>query len=124
MVLILKCSGRRIFQSLPRTMCDSSSLSPLDVWILVGRHRRSRRATPRPAPIDGVGDVAKAAKNADRTRQVVTYVISGLRLLAAELGCSNVTVAEAWRDWGLRPWKSETFKFSTDPELRPRSATS
>jgi hypothetical protein len=23
----------------------------------------------------------------------------------------------AWRDYGVQPWRSETFKFSTDPEL-------
>ena len=39
------------------------------------------------------------------------------RLLAARLGVSNTTVARAWRDYGIRPWKLETFKFSTDPEL-------
>jgi hypothetical protein len=24
---------------------------------------------------------------------------------------------ERWRKWGLRPWRTQTFKFSTDPEL-------
>ena len=28
-----------------------------------------------------------------------------------------MTVAKVWREWGLQPWRSETFKFSTDPEL-------
>jgi transposase len=39
------------------------------------------------------------------------------RLLAAELGISNVWVARIWRKWGLQPWRRETFKFSTDPQL-------
>lgn len=39
------------------------------------------------------------------------------RLLAVRLGISNGTVAKAWRDYGVQPWRSETFKFSTDPEL-------
>ncbi|HEX3426792.1 MAG TPA: IS630 family transposase [Acidimicrobiales bacterium] len=39
------------------------------------------------------------------------------RVLAAQLGISNVAVAKIWRDWGLQPWRVETFKFSTDPEL-------
>jgi len=39
------------------------------------------------------------------------------RLLAAHLGTSNGTVAKAWREVGVQPWRSETFKFSTDPEL-------
>ncbi len=39
------------------------------------------------------------------------------RLLAKELGLSNVKVAEVWREYGLQPWRTETFQFSTDPEL-------
>ena len=39
------------------------------------------------------------------------------RLLAAQLGIGNATVARAWRDYGVQPWRAETFKFSTDPEL-------
>ena len=39
------------------------------------------------------------------------------RLLATELGVSFATVAKLWRDWDLQPWRVETFKFSTDPQL-------
>ena len=39
------------------------------------------------------------------------------RLLARELGISFATVAKVWRDWDLQPWRVETFKFSTDPDL-------
>jgi transposase len=39
------------------------------------------------------------------------------RLLAARLQVSHVTIAQAWQDFGIKPWKAETFKFSTDPEL-------
>jgi len=39
------------------------------------------------------------------------------RLLAKELGISFASVARIWRDWKLQPWRRETFKFSTDPEL-------
>jgi hypothetical protein len=39
------------------------------------------------------------------------------RLLAAELKISFATVARIWRTWNLQPWRTETFKFSTDPEL-------
>jgi len=42
------------------------------------------------------------------------------RLLAAQLGISNYTVARAWQRWGLKPWRRETFKFSTDPELEAK----
>ena len=26
-------------------------------------------------------------------------------------------MTSAWRKYGVQPWRSETFKFSTDPEL-------
>src|SRR4051794_31931665 len=39
------------------------------------------------------------------------------RLLAHRLGVSHVTVAEAWKQFGVKPWKADTFKFSTDPQL-------
>jgi transposase len=39
------------------------------------------------------------------------------RLLAAHLRIGNATVARAWRDYGVQPWRSQTFKFSTDPQL-------
>src|SRR3954451_6456403 len=39
------------------------------------------------------------------------------RLLAARLRVNYVTITKAWKAFGIRPWKAETFKFSTDPEL-------
>jgi transposase len=39
------------------------------------------------------------------------------RLLARHLRIGDATVARAWREYGIAPWRSETFKFSTDPEL-------
>jgi transposase/transposase-like protein len=39
------------------------------------------------------------------------------RLLGARLGVANSTVARAWRAYGVQPWRAETFKFSTDPQL-------
>jgi transposase len=39
------------------------------------------------------------------------------RLLADRLKIANSTVARAWRVYGIAPWRAETFKFSTDPEL-------
>ncbi len=31
-----------------------------------------------------------------------------------------MTVARLWREWGIQPWRVETFKFSTDPELEAK----
>jgi transposase len=39
------------------------------------------------------------------------------RLLADHLKIGNATVARAWRAVGVQPWRSESFRFSTDPEL-------
>jgi len=39
------------------------------------------------------------------------------RLLAAQLGISASAVSTAWRDYGVKPWRSRSFRFSTDPEL-------
>jgi len=42
------------------------------------------------------------------------------RLLGAELGISHVWVGKIRRRWGLQPWRAETFKFSTDPQLEAK----
>ena len=42
------------------------------------------------------------------------------RLLASRLGVDHSTVAEVWKQYGIRPWRAETFKFSTDPELEAK----
>src|SRR4051795_6043917 len=42
------------------------------------------------------------------------------RLLGRQLGISDATVARAWRAYRVQPWRSETFKFSTDPELEAK----
>jgi transposase len=42
------------------------------------------------------------------------------RLLADQLGLSHMTVARVWREYGLKPHRWETFKFSTDPELEAK----
>lgn len=42
------------------------------------------------------------------------------RLLGQHLGVGDATVARAWRKYGVKPWRRETFKFSTDPELEAK----
>jgi transposase len=44
------------------------------------------------------------------------------RLLAAALAAegtpiSHVTIARIWHRFGVQPWRAQTFKFSTDPQL-------
>jgi transposase len=42
------------------------------------------------------------------------------RLLSGELGVGDATVARAWRRYGVQPWRRQTFKFSTDPQLEAK----
>jgi transposase len=39
------------------------------------------------------------------------------RLLATQLKLHHATITKAWKAFGVQPWRAETFKFSTDPEL-------
>ncbi|GAA3675802.1 transposase [Yimella lutea] len=39
------------------------------------------------------------------------------RLLAKHLSVGDATIARTWREYGVQPWRSQTFKFFTDPEL-------
>ncbi len=68
----------------------------------------------RPRRIDHRGIIATTLQ-APPKKFGVTHWSS--RLLAAHLGIGDATVARAWREYGVAPWRSETFKFSTDPEL-------
>ena len=68
----------------------------------------------RPRTIDHRKIVATTLK-APPKKLGVTHWSS--RLLATHLGIGDATVARAWREYGVAPWRSETFKFSTDPEL-------
>src|SRR3954471_2326458 len=42
------------------------------------------------------------------------------RLLARHLKISDHAVASIWREDGVRPWGSKSFRFSTDPELEAK----
>nr|WP_179617457.1 IS630 family transposase [Nocardioides marinisabuli] len=39
------------------------------------------------------------------------------RLLADRLKVSATAIQRAWKAYGVKPWKAESFRFSTDPEL-------
>ncbi len=42
------------------------------------------------------------------------------RTLAARVGISHAAVAKIWADHGLKPWKVDTFKISTDPRFEEK----
>ena len=82
--------------------------------------------------LDSLGDLPRSGRPA--THDEVTVLAASLaappahlgvthwsaRLLGAELGISFATIARIWRKWNLQPWRIETFKFSTDPELEAK----
>src|SRR4051794_15962057 len=73
-----------------------------------------QRRSGRPKSIDDAAIIA-ATLEAPPKSLAVTHWSS--RLLGKQLGLGNATVARAWRAYGVQPWRRETFKFSTDPEL-------
>jgi len=42
------------------------------------------------------------------------------RSMAAHLGVGKDTVAQVWRDHGLKPWRVDTFTISTDPQFEEK----
>jgi transposase len=71
----------------------------------------------RPRVIDSVS-IVLATLEPPPERLGVTHWSS--RLLAAHLGVSDFTVSTTWKKWGLQPWRVESFKFSTDPQLEAK----
>jgi len=79
---------------------------------LAGLGDRARSGRPR--VVDHNKIVATTLKPPPK-KYGVTHWSS--RLLAQHLGVGNATVARAWRQVGVQPWRAESFRFSTDPEL-------
>ena len=71
----------------------------------------------RPAHVDEVAVVSATLEPPPERLGVMHW---SSRLLAAQLGISHVWVGKIWKRWGLGPWRSETFTFSTDPELEAK----
>src|SRR5690349_3653235 len=71
----------------------------------------------RPPEIDEIDVVVATLAEDGRPPAHLGVTHWSARLLGAELGISFATVARIWRKWNLQPWRQETFKFSTDPEL-------
>ncbi len=68
----------------------------------------------RPKTID---DAAIIAATLDPPPERLGVTHWSTRLLARHLGVGDATVARAWRRYHVQPWRRETFKFSTDPDL-------
>jgi transposase len=68
----------------------------------------------RPRTVDHRAIVAATLRSPPKSMGVTHW---SSRLLARRLRIGDATVARAWREYGVQPWRAETFKFSTDPEL-------
>jgi transposase-like protein len=71
----------------------------------------------RPKTVDDAAIIAATLEPPPDTLAVTHW---SSRLLAAQLGIGDATVARAWRKYRVQPWRRETFKFSTDPELEAK----
>ncbi len=70
--------------------------------------------TGRPRELDHRQIVAETLKPPPKKLGVTHW---SSRLLAGRLKISPSAVQRAWRSYGVKPWKAESFRFSTDPEL-------
>jgi transposase len=68
----------------------------------------------RPRIVDQAKIITETLKPPPRSLGVTHW---SSRLLAQRVGVDHSTVAQVWKDYGVKPWRAETFKFSTDPEL-------
>ncbi len=85
------------------------------------------------AGVDGLEEAAGRGRRPTYGRRFVERVVSttlrrppkgvthwSTRALAARLGVSHGTVHRIWRDSGLQPHRTRSFKYSTDPRLEEK----
>src|SRR5512132_3852397 len=97
--------------------------------VILWRHRYTQ------AGLDGLLDKPRPGRpqtvRRDRRAEILAVTLSpppehlgvthwSSRLLAGQLGVSHHTVARVWAEHDLKPWRTETFKFSTDPKLEAK----
>jgi transposase len=71
----------------------------------------------RPRTIDQARIITETLKPPPKSLGVTHW---STRLLGARLKVANSTIAKAWRAYGLQPWRTGSFRFSTDPELEAK----
>jgi transposase len=71
----------------------------------------------RPKVVDDAAIIAIIATTLEPPPKKLGVTHWSSRLLGRHLGIGDATVARAWRKYGIKPWRRETFEFSTDPEM-------
>src|SRR6195952_244292 len=72
---------------------------------------------PRPGRAKQIDESAVVVATLEKPPERLGVTHWSSRLLGRELGLGHATIARVWNRWNLQPWRVETFKFSTDPEL-------
>ena len=72
---------------------------------------------PRPGRAKQIDESAVVVATLEKPPERLSVTHWSSRLLGRELGLGHATIARVWNRWNLQPWRVETFKFSTDPEL-------
>ena len=75
---------------------------------------------PRPGRPKSIDDSAIIAATLEPPPESLAVTHWSSRLLGRHLGVGDATVARAWRRYRVQPWRAETFKFSTDPQLEAK----
>src|SRR5215470_6569433 len=93
------------------------------------RHWRSRYVAggiraledlPRSGRPRTVDESAIVIRTLEKPPQKLGVTHWSSRLLARDLGISSASIIETWRKWDLQPWRRQSFKFSTDPQLEAK----
>jgi transposase len=131
---VLRCStaGAGVAQRARIVLLAAEGVSNAEIGRRVGVSRPTVltwRARYEASGIAGLGDLDRSGRPPviDDLAVVVATLAAppeslgvthwSARLLGKHLGISFASVARIWREHDLKPWKRETFKFSTDPEL-------
>jgi len=116
LIVLLAADGARTSEIVARTGASKPTVSAWKkryvVEGLAGLHDRRKPGRPR-----RTGDAAIVLATLEPPPERLAVKRWSSRLLAGELGVSNVKVAETWREYGLQPWRREPFRFATDPSL-------
>ncbi len=79
-----------------------------------------RPRSGRPAQIDAKKRSEVVAKTLKPPPEELGVTHWTSRLMEREVGLDHSTIARIWQDYELQPWRTKTFKYSTDPQLEDK----